>query len=408
MSGGFASLTVTFNAPLASQDPGALISITPEIDNLSIFLDSSRQNIFISGFFEPSMDYQIRLSPDIRDRWELPLGKEVILPITTSPAQPSLTIPMLLVGSPTLFLTTQDKDLSVQATNLASVELTYTPVTQEDFVLNAGSYALEEPLIANPDWVNWTQLVELTPNRRESVNLALAPDGQPLEAGLYYFRLSPSPSEGDKPFDVTFLAVVSPIQLTVKRSADQVVVWAVDLSDLAPVEGQEVRLIDHEGVLTGSAVTDADGLCSIPVPTVTETFREYFAVMGAPGDPDFALTSTLWNNRISGWSFGIPTYLAPAKPFAYIYSDRPIYRPGHTLYFRAIVRNAENGRYALPDLKQIHVKLLGPYNSRIGEQLPVSTLTLPVSAYGTADGSIDIPENSLTGTYTLLIEENPG
>ena len=311
------------------------------------------------------------------------------------------------MGSPTLFLTTQDKDLSVQATNLASVEITYTPVTQEDFVLNAGSYALEEPLIASPDWVNWTQPVELSPNRREPINLALTPDGEPLEAGLYYFRLSPSPSEGDKPFDVTFLVVVSPIQLTVKRSADQVVVWAVDLSDLSPVQGQEVRLIDHEGVLTGSAVTDADGLCSIPVPVGTETFLEYFAVMGMPGDPGFALTSTLWNNRISGWSFGIPTYLAPEKPFAYIYSDRPIYRPGHTLYFRAIVRNAENGRYDLPDLKQINVKLLGPYNARIGEQLPVSTLTLPVSAFGTADGSIEIPENSPPGIYTLLIEEVP-
>ena len=228
-----------------------------------------------------------------------------------------------------------------------------------------------------------------------------------LRRGLYYFRLSPNPSEGDKPFDVAFLVVVSPIQLTVKRSADQVVVWAVDLDDLAPVEGQEVRLIDHEGVLTGSAVTNADGLCSIPVPAGTETFQEYFAMMGVPGDPGFALTSTLWNNRISGWSFGIPTYLTPEKPFAYIYSDRPIYRPGHTLYFRAIVRNAENGRYDLPDLKQINVKLLGPYNARIGEQLPVSTLTLPVSAYGTADGSIEIPENSPTGTYTLLIEEIP-
>lgn len=405
VSGGFASLTLTFNAPLDNQEPGSLISITPQVDNLSVFVDSSRQNVFISGYFEPSMEYQLRLSPDIRDRWGVPLGREIIFPVATSPAHPSLTIPMLLVGSPTLFLTTADKDFPVQATNLAAVELAYTPISLEDFVYNAGTYSLSEPLIAGPDWVNWTLPLELTPNRQESVNLGLTPEGQPLEAGLYYFRLSPQASEGDQPFEVNFLAVVSPVQLSVKRSADQIVVWAVDLSDLTPVEGQEVRLMDYEGVLSGSGVTDEDGVCVISIPSGTETFREYFAVMGEPGAPDFALTSTLWNNRVSGWSFGIPTFLTPAKPFAYIYSDRPIYRPGHTLYFRAVLRNADNGRYALPDLEQINVKLLGPYNARIGEQLPISRLTLPVSEYGTVEGSIELPENSPPGTYTLLVEE---
>ncbi len=408
VSGGFASMTLTFNAPLANQNLDSLITITPEIDNLSIFVDSSRQNIFISGFFETSMDYQIRLSPEIRDRWETPLDKEVIFSVSTSPAQPSLTIPMLLVSSPTLFLTTQDKDLPVQATNIASVNISYTPVSLEDFLSNSNIYSLEDLSIQNEQWTRWEQPLDLTPNRGEAVNLALTPDGQALEAGLYYFQLSPKASVGNQPFNLSFLAVVSPIQLTVKRSADQVVVWAVDLRTMTPVEGQEVRLIDRENSVLGQAVTDKDGLCTISAPSGIDAFREYLAVLGEPGSPDFSLASTVWNNRISGWSFGISTNLSPEKPYAYIYSDRPIYRPGHTLYFRIVLRDAKNGRYSLPDLQQVNVKLWGVNNSQSGEpQPPVSTLTLPVSKYGTVDGSIQIPENSPTGSYTLVVEEVP-
>ena len=37
----------------------------------------------------------------------------------------------------------------------------------------------------------------------------------------------------------------------------------------------------------------------------------------------------------------------------YMYTDRPIYRAGHTVYFRGIVRQAFNGRYELPPLTEI-------------------------------------------------------
>ena len=80
-------------------------------------------------------------------------------------------------------------------------------------------------------------------------------------------------------------------------------------------------------------------------------------MLGAPGDENFALALTDWSMGINAWDFGYNYYLKPPHTVIYMYTDRPMYRPGQTVYFRGVVRQAFNGRYELPPVNEVPVTL---------------------------------------------------
>ena len=122
---------------------------------------------------------------------------------------------------------------------------------------------------------------------------------------------------------------------------------------------------------------------------------------GQPGEPDFSIGLSSWSQGIDPWSFGVPVDLNPPGPQVYLYSDRPIYRPGQTIYFRAVARQANNGRYTLLDQGTLPLALTGPS----GEQL--ATFDLPLTAFGSAHGEFTLPESSQPGYYALQSSLDP-
>ena len=57
------------------------------------------------------------------------------------------------------------------------------------------------------------------------------------------------------------------------------------------------------------------------------------------------------------WSFGVDVGWGKAPlQYGYIYTDRPIYRPGDTVHFRGIVRDTDYGRYPLPSVASVTLK----------------------------------------------------
>jgi uncharacterized protein YfaS (alpha-2-macroglobulin family) len=70
-------------------------------------------------------------------------------------------------------------------------------------------------------------------------------------------------------------------------------------------------------------------------------------MLGTQGEDDFGFVFSSWNDGVSPWDFDVTANYYPAKIMAYVYTDRPIYRPGDTVYFRLLVRQVANG--ILPD-----------------------------------------------------------
>ena len=81
----------------------------------------------------------------------------------------------------------------------------------------------------------------------------------------------------------------------------------------------------------------------------------------------------------------------------YVYTDRPVYRPGHTVHFKAILRLRTAGGYDVPAAKPLSVEIQDP------EQKPVYRKTLTTSANGTLHDELTLAPGAALGTYSIEI-----
>ena len=82
----------------------------------------------------------------------------------------------------------------------------------------------------------------------------------------------------------------------------------------------------------------------------------------------------------------------------FLFTDRPLYKPGDTVFFKAIIRSEDDARFSIPT-GSVKVTLKDSSN-----QSTKHTAVLPISPDGTIDGSYLLPENSATGYYSLAVE----
>ena len=118
-------------------------------------------------------------------------------------------------------------------------------------------------------------------------------------------------------------------------------------------------------------------------------------MLGAPGDENFAFATSSWSMGISAWDFGYGFNAQPPHTQIYMYTDRPMYRPGQTVYFRGVARQAFNGRYELPQINEVPLTL----NDANGTQL--LSLNATLSPYGTFNGEYQLPDDAPPGYYTF-------
>lgn len=191
------------------------------------------------------------------------------------------------------------------------------------------------------------------------------------------------------------LFFVSDLSLVVKRSASQVVAWAGALRTGVPVRDARVYAVQartERSVSNGEAwstpvaaadgaglLTDADGLARLTA---------------AGRSPDLRIVAISERH-------GVAVAEAPLGGVAtrdgqlFLFTERPLYRPGQTVYWKSVARRHQAEHYALPDRTQVRLTLSGPDGASL--ELPVATL----SAAGTADGAIELPADAPLGDWTL-------
>ncbi|RLC85601.1 MAG: hypothetical protein DRJ03_11210 [Chloroflexi bacterium] len=114
--------------------------------------------------------------------------------------------------------------------------------------------------------------------------------------------------------------------------------------------------------------------------------QEPFVLGGTGGD---------WSAGISPWDFGLEVDHGDSDYRAHIYTDRPIYRPGQTVYLRGILRAEDDARYSLPAAGRGEVTV---YNS-IGEQVYLEWLEL--DEFGAFHGEFVLGEGAPLGDYMI-------
>ncbi len=401
--GDYAAISIQMSAPLAATQPlNERIKLEPQISNYYLYHDEISGNIFISGFFQSGQTYRLTLSSNLEDRWGSRLGRDSVITFKAADYQSGLSIPILFNSGYLLYAVPGEVSLPAYATNLDTLIIRRARMTTVEMLRS-----IEQPFSLNNLTLeeSWQMNLDLPANASQAVQIPFKGDGSGLPAGLYAFRIE-SPQFDTSSAAVQFMLVVSPIQLTLKESQNEMVVWAVNQPDQRPVSGRLVTVFEAgSGLSLGRGETDADGVARIPLPP-RERYRTLVVTLGESNDPDFSVAVTTWNAGLYPWNFGIRSTLDQPPIKAYGYTDRPIYQPGQTVYYRYILRQWGDARYQPVDLKEVNLKIIGAYSPELGNPV-LESRRLAVSAYGTLQGQFTLPPDAPPGFYSIQVNDQP-
>jgi uncharacterized protein YfaS (alpha-2-macroglobulin family) len=380
-------LSLFFSTPLQGQDFLKWISLSPSVPNLQSSWNEAERSLNLKGDFTPATQYVLSISPDLTDVWGGRLRSPFTLDFRSAALRPSLSI---TGGAEVLFVTPQLPQIPAQATNLTELPLQSGSLPLQDFfrLLGPDGAALRQTY-QPADAAAWILPIDLLPNQRQPVQIPLAPpESRTLPPGLYFLRAS-APASGP------FLVVLSHTQLTFKLSASDAFVWAVDLQTQQPVAKAPVTIYAQNGSQLATGQTGSDGVFQAHIDRSATSFQNYFAVLAQPSEAQFGLAANNWNRGVGRGNFGVSSEDRPAHLKVYLYSDRPVYRPGDEVYFRAIVRQAYNGRYRLAEMGSLSLGLYGPDGVELNRQ------DVPLSTFGSGHDQFNLAEDLSPGTYSL-------
>ncbi|HMO58270.1 MAG TPA: MG2 domain-containing protein, partial [Roseiflexaceae bacterium] len=223
-----------------------------------------------------------------------------------------------------------------------------------------------------------------------------------LAPGTYYLEIGAGGSGALPAIIDRQLLLVTQVALTMKRSSDELFFWAVDLQSGAPVRGLSLSATAYNYSLGGFdppvslGSTDADGVLRAAY-TPNELYTTIYAWSNDPAQP--VLISSDWGSGIGPWDFGLPGDLYKREVAGSIITDRPIYRPGHTVQLRGVLRLDDDGRYTLPaaaDRTSVQVIDID------GNAIYSNTMTL--SAFGSFNLSLPLAQGAPLGSYSVMAQ----
>ncbi len=197
------------------------------------------------------------------------------------------------------------------------------------------------------------------------------------EPGLYVLEATDGRQQAYTILSVTSLAILA------KGSPGRVVARVLDRATGEPKPDLPVVVLSKDQkkrFLTGK--TNAQGVAEAEV---REERIENVLVLAGQGR-QFAVAGIYGYNISERGSRELAVY---------IYTDRPVYRPGDTVRYRFIVRRRGASGYAMPEMKSLPVEI------HDGEDNVVSRTTLNLSSFGTAHGEYKIPAAAALGYYSL-------
>ena len=184
------------------------------------------------------------------------------------------------------------------------------------------------------------------------------------------------------------ILMVSDLGVISKSSQGKMVAFVANRRTGEPVPGCTVLLQavfqTKKSAPANSQLTDANGLANFTAQKDDAPEPLLLAHKGS----SFAASS------LAGFSMESNT----RQTFTgYTYTDRPVYRPGHPVHFRSILRTRTGNLYQLPKLQTVSVEVQGP------DEKTVYRKQLPVSTMGTVSGDLTLPTDAGLGYYSVQL-----
>ncbi|MGA7317041.1 MAG: alpha-2-macroglobulin family protein [Silvibacterium sp.] len=201
----------------------------------------------------------------------------------------------------------------------------------------------------------------------------------PLPAGFYLIEAT------DGHYKAYTVLMVSRMALITRTSTGSVLAYLVDRRSGGPIAHAQVK-VGFGASEQASSETDSDGVAELHAPASKEQ-RDNIWVIAASGSdaavvtpPSYAFSATQSNR----WA-------------SFVYTDRPVYRPGHTVHWKAILRERVENHLELPKTNAIHVVVADEQDHSIFDR------QMPVSKDGTVAADLTLATNASLGYYSIRL-----
>ncbi len=203
------------------------------------------------------------------------------------------------------------------------------------------------------------------------------------------------------------IAIVTDMVMVNKTTPEgEVLVYAVNRKTGTPRAGVNVEIVKSKQTLA-HGTTDDGGIVKTKVAKEKkratageEEAPEDEDGEAAPGDSYIVMATDKDNFAISDLdSFYFSQYyndeINDETLTGYLYTDRPIYRPGHKVYFKGILRRFGSSGYSMIDNNMVSLTVEDPNDGKVLEK------EFPLSSRGTFNGEFELPEETPLGSYHL-------
>ncbi len=386
----YTSVDIQFNVPMDQASLLSSLQITPRVENLGTYWRSSENTLVVYGDYQPSVSYQLSISHEAVDPYGTSLPGDFFLNFSTAQLPPTARFNRL--GSVLTLTSNGPQQLEVAHRNTYRLDFELYRLTMDQFLelIESGLYraAPRGELLRR-----WSVNVTGEVNKTQWEKVKLSDTGLP--SGTYLLSLD-IPNDDREP--QLQLVLIRQVELVVKSTTETTFIWAVDLSDGQPLVNHTVQLLNKMGGEIGRGVTDSNGVIMLSNPMGDDPYTHFFALSGSAGEDLFGLTANMWSDGILPYYYGLWLDMIQPDYETYLYTDRPIYRPGQTVHFRGVHRQTSEARYMLPDVTNVNVTLRDERNEIVHAQ------TASLSEYGTFHGEYTLSEGAELGTYSIDTE----
>lgn len=387
---------IYFVSPMDVASLKGKVSITPAIRGDADGEYRLWDNSLTFYGLNPSTSYTARIAPGMADVYGNQIAEDTVVHFSMPMREPSAVFNF--PGPLSLYRQGGDSAAWVSYRNVETVkvQLYRLTVNQLDDVY---AYRIDRNNFAPPaEQLLWE---ETRPVSAELDTLAHTRfDLDNLSPGLYYLTLdAPQVSHYDgQRYLQTQPIVLANANLTLKTTTTEALIWVTDLDSGQPLSGVKVTLYDNNQQPIFSGVSDGDGLIyQAGLHLSAEWDHIYYAITDDPNVYGVAVSN--WEQGVEPYTFGINTdyYVQPNVPTAYVYTDRPLYRPDQTVNIKGVVRLNDDLRYSLPDFEAVGVQI-SSYSDTIFDQL------VPLSPYGSFEVVLKLDDEAALGTYNIAVQ----
>ena len=344
---------------------------------------------------DPGIDYVVRIRPGMTDIYGNAIRTESSLNFSTADMAPYARL--VMPYTPLVYRAHGPQEAYFEYTNFDSATVSLYSLTFSEFT---GLVHQDDKTVFAPKAQpvrEWKTDAATPKNQLGRLHIKLEdPKGNTLAPGYYMLGITSPSLHYSWNFYQISLLVVATDNITFKASATEGLAWVVDLESGKPQPNVPVTFYDKDLVQVGATVsTDSNGLA-------------YLSGINAPlyarveGSDHLAFVATDWGSGVWAGDLGIQQnfYSTSAAPFVYLYTDRPLYRPGQDVYFKGLVRQNDDLHYSLLKDAKVYVTIEQSGQKEYEKYLSLSEL-------GSIQDDFKLSGDAALGTYTIMVRTLP-